>query len=102
MFTAEAINHHLDGLLEYRLPKSGLAFWLQLNRKIDTDSFFANCAAANLKLVSGREYAVAEQWPRAFRFGFAHMNLDEIKKCITLLEGIAKASLATRFSFQDV
>jgi GntR family transcriptional regulator/MocR family aminotransferase len=81
-FAAE-IDRALGGMVEYRKPDGGLAFWLRF--KGDIDQIETRARAAGLRFASSRSFMTTDDAERGLRVGFASLNEDETREAVAAL-----------------
>jgi GntR family transcriptional regulator/MocR family aminotransferase len=81
-FAAE-IDRTLGGIVDYRMPDGGLAFWLRFHG--DLDQIEARAAAMGLRFASSRSFMTRDDAPRGFRIGFASLNEHEARTGLAAL-----------------
>lgn len=81
-FAAE-VERTLGGLVEYRLPDGGLAFWLRFRGDLDTIE--ARAQAMGLRFASSRSFMTREDAPQGLRIGFASLTEQEARAGLSAL-----------------
>lgn len=81
-FAAE-IDRTFGGLVDYRIPDGGLAFWLRFDT--DLDQLEIRAAAMGLRFAASRSFMTRDTAPRGLRIGFASLSEQEAHSAIAAL-----------------
>jgi GntR family transcriptional regulator/MocR family aminotransferase len=85
-FLASEIQRTLDGDITFDLPAGGLAIWLRLRAGLSAETWAVNAARNGLAISPGLPFALnAANAPEAFRFGYANLDIDELRRIVALL-----------------
>lgn len=85
-FAAE-IDRTLGGLVDYRIPDGGLAFWLRFDT--DLDRLEERATAMGLRFAASRSFMTRDTAPRGMRIGFASLSEQEASSAIAALRQAA-------------
>jgi len=86
---AAAVDAELGGLVEYRMPRGGLAFWLHFRDPADLDRLERRAPATGLRFASSRSYAASDTVESGLRLGFASMTPHEAQRALRLIREAA-------------
>ncbi len=81
-FAAE-VERSLGGLVEYRVPDGGLAFWLRFRG--DLDAIEARAQAMGLRFASSRSFMTRDDAVQGLRIGFASLTEQEARAGLSAL-----------------
>lgn len=85
-FLVSELKRQFKDDLDFDIPTGGLAIWLRLKNNLNAENWAINALKAGLSITPGFRYSLdSTKTPNAFRFGFANLNEDEIKRAIELL-----------------
>jgi GntR family transcriptional regulator/MocR family aminotransferase len=84
---ATLLDSLLAGLVEYRMPDGGLAFWLRF--AADLDRIEARAAENGLRFASSRSFATTPDAERGLRIGFASLDDGETRSALDALRRAA-------------
>jgi GntR family transcriptional regulator/MocR family aminotransferase len=86
---ATTLEETLGGLVDFRVPGGGLAFWLRFPELAVLDRIEANAPVAGLRFASSHSFMTTPDAPRGLRLGFASLTEAEAR---TALKGLARAA----------
>lgn len=89
----EIIQQELGEHVEYNLPKSGLAFWLNLRSPVDMARFVAQSEKERVRFAEGSQFAAHGEEVKAVRLGFASLNTKELRSGIQRIKQALAASV---------
>ncbi|WP_411765969.1 PLP-dependent aminotransferase family protein [Winogradskyella sp. A3E31] len=78
------LKHYFDGVISWKIPSGGLAIWLQFNTTISLVKLAEE--AQKLDLFLPKTILYQDKTTCAIRFGFGHLNEDEIEVVIKKLK----------------
>jgi GntR family transcriptional regulator/MocR family aminotransferase len=85
-FLASEIERRLGGDITFDLPAGGLAIWLRLRAGLSAETWATNAAINGLAISPGLRFALnAANAPEAFRFGYANLDIDELRWVVASL-----------------
>jgi GntR family transcriptional regulator / MocR family aminotransferase len=79
-----ALQTHLPGVLEFKVPRGGLALWARAPH-VDVDRWAQRALASGVRFFPGRHYSPQGRPLRALRLGFAHLNPEEIERAVRVM-----------------
>ena len=82
---ARSLEEEMSGLVDYRVPDGGLAFWLRFHDPAMLDRIEAHAPAIGLSFAPSRSYAVEEGNERGLRIGFASLTEQEARDVLRVL-----------------
>lgn len=82
---ASLLDAQLGKWADFRTPDGGLAFWLTFNDASRLDRLEAQAGTIGLRLLPSRSFSALADGPRGLRFGFASMNLQELRLTVERL-----------------
>jgi GntR family transcriptional regulator / MocR family aminotransferase len=86
----KALTEELGGIVSFRMPDGGLAFWLTFPQVSDLDHIEANLDALGVRVADSRSFATSKSAPRGLRIGFASLRDDEARVALRTLAKAAK------------
>jgi GntR family transcriptional regulator/MocR family aminotransferase len=75
---AELLQAELTEFINFTLPESGLAIWLELSPSINMLRLQADADLEKVGFIPTNYYASSEHQVSAMRLGYAHLNEEEI------------------------
>ncbi|MFT8555152.1 MAG: PLP-dependent aminotransferase family protein [Zymomonas mobilis] len=83
---AEELKTHLGDAFTFTIPAGGLAIWLRLRDGLNAQIWAEGAAERGLRIKDGQRFSLDDSYPlNYFRFGYAHLNEDEIRHAVSLL-----------------
>ena len=82
---ARSLDETLGGLLDYRMPDGGLAFWLRFRDTATLDRIETRAPALGLSFASSHSYTADDSAERGLRLGFASLDEEEARDVLHAL-----------------
>lgn len=76
-FIAKLIRSELSEYVDFTLPDGGLALWLNVNKKVNMQTFLNDAELEKVRVITGAEFSLAGEPVSAIRLGFAKLNNEE-------------------------
>ena len=92
---AHLLRAHFDGLIDFKMPNGGLAFWLSFRDASILDAIERGAAGRRVRLLPSRSFAIAPYEQRGLRLGFASLNPNEAGEALRRLRQAADHSPQT-------
>ena len=89
---ARSLEEEMAGLVDYRVPDGGLAFWLRFRDPAMLDRIEAHAPAIGLSFAPSRSYAVEDGSERGLRIGFASLTEQEARDVLRALRRCAEGA----------
>ncbi|WP_438384279.1 PLP-dependent aminotransferase family protein [Asaia sp. BMEF1] len=85
-FLLKEVREKLSNAVTFSVPAGGLAVWMKIDARIDGDAWTVSAKKAGLHIERGKRFFIGSQNDiNYFRFGYAHLNTDEIAKAVDVL-----------------
>lgn len=79
-----ALRLRLGDVLDFEVPRGGLALWARAPR-VDVEAWAARALAAGVRFFTGRHYDPRGRPLRALRLGFAHLDERELERAVAVM-----------------
>jgi GntR family transcriptional regulator/MocR family aminotransferase len=79
-----ALREHLPGVVEFSVPRGGLALWVRAPT-VDVEAWASRALAAGVRFFTGRHYSPTGRPLRAIRLGFAHLDAGELEHAVEVM-----------------
>jgi GntR family transcriptional regulator/MocR family aminotransferase len=79
-----ALRARLPGVLEFSVPRGGLALWARAPT-VDVDAWASRALSAGVRFFTGRHYSPTGRPMRALRLGFAHLDAAELERAVDVM-----------------
>ncbi|MCC7072081.1 MAG: aminotransferase class I/II-fold pyridoxal phosphate-dependent enzyme, partial [Deltaproteobacteria bacterium] len=79
-----ALRLRLGDVLDFEVPRGGLALWARAPR-VDVEAWAARALAAGVRFFTGRHYDPRGRPLRALRLGFAHLDERELERAVVVM-----------------
>jgi GntR family transcriptional regulator/MocR family aminotransferase len=79
---ATALRRALPGVLEFRLPPGGMAFWCRVAPGLDAEAWAARALAAGVAVQAGRQFAFDRRPLPYLRLGFGRHDEAELAEAV--------------------
>ncbi|MGB0891009.1 MAG: PLP-dependent aminotransferase family protein [Flavobacteriaceae bacterium] len=80
------LKDDLDDFFQFKIPKGGMAVWVQLNKKYTWEQVSKEAKKHNLEIGEWQRYDMANTKHNAMRIGFASYSNEEIYELISKLK----------------
>lgn len=80
-----ALASRLPGVLEFSVPRGGLALWARAPG-VDVEAWAARALAQGVRFFTGRHYDPAGRPLEALRLGFAHLDATELERAVEVMK----------------
>ncbi|KAA8384088.1 PLP-dependent aminotransferase family protein [Acetobacter sp. DmW_136] len=92
-FFIDEVRKYFGNLIEFTVPAGGLAVWLRVDNRIDVRVWAKAAEGEGLRIASGERFSLDGKLElNCLRFGYAHLNEDEIHKTLTILRSSLSSS----------
>jgi GntR family transcriptional regulator / MocR family aminotransferase len=82
------LDAHLKNVVQYTRPDGGMAIWLTFNKNHPLTEISAKAAKHGLFINNGKLFDSQDVGYNALRFGFASLNLEEIKEAVEIIASV--------------
>lgn len=87
-YISTLLYEELSEFVSFRLPNSGLAFWLEIDHAIDMNKLIYDAALEKISIIPASHFSTSSHPIQAIRLGFSDLNLEEIRTGIQRLKTI--------------
>ncbi len=91
---AELLRKNFDGLIDFKVPDGGLAFWLTFRDPAVLDAIESGMPRGTVRFLPSRSFAIAPFDQRGLRLGYASLNAEEATEAVQRLRRLADGARA--------
>ncbi|NVN42534.1 PLP-dependent aminotransferase family protein [Asaia siamensis] len=85
-FLLKAVRETLGDAVTFSVPAGGLAVWMKIDAHLDASAWMDSARKAGLQIDTGNRFFIEPKDDcNHLRFGFAHLDTDEIMQAVTIL-----------------
>ena len=92
---AELLRKNFDGLIDFKVPDGGLAFWITFRDATVLDAIEMGVPRGAVRFLPSRSFAIAPFDERGLRLGYASLNTEEATEAVHRLRQLADSALRT-------
>jgi GntR family transcriptional regulator / MocR family aminotransferase len=92
---AELLRKNFDGLIDFKVPDGGLAFWITFRDATVLDAIEMGVPRGAVRFLPSRSFAIAPFDERGLRLGYASLNTEEATAAVHRLHQLAHSALRT-------
>ena len=92
---AELLRKNFDGLIDFKVPDGGLAFWITFRDATVLDAIEVGVPRGTVRFLPSRSFAIAPFDERGLRLGYASLNTEEATEAVHRLRQLADSALRT-------
>ncbi|MEI3800291.1 MULTISPECIES: MocR-like pyridoxine biosynthesis transcription factor PdxR [unclassified Chitinophaga] len=89
---SEYLHTHLDKKISFKKPEGGLAYWVKINRDINTEELAAKLLKKGVSIIPTERFSFNGKPLNALRLGYASLTPAELEEGIRLLATVLKKS----------
>lgn len=89
---SEYLHTHLDKQISFKKPEGGLAYWVKINRDINTEELAAKLLKKGVSIIPTERFSFNGKPLNALRLGYASLTPAELEEGIRLLATVLKKS----------
>jgi GntR family transcriptional regulator/MocR family aminotransferase len=87
---AELLRKNFDGLIDFKVPDGGLAFWITFRDAAALDAIESGVPRGAVRFLPSRSFAIAPFDQRGLRLGYASLNAEEATQAVHRLRQLAE------------
>jgi len=87
---ASMLRTYMDNLVNFNVPRGGLAFWLTFKKPIDTNTLLEQLVQQGVYVPPPAPYSFESKDPQALRLGFASLDDASLEKAIKTMRSIMR------------
>jgi GntR family transcriptional regulator/MocR family aminotransferase len=79
---ASALQRHLGGAVQFRIPDGGLGLWARVDDALDIDRWSAEGAREGVQFFGARRYDFHQREQPYLRLGFSYLDEAELEEAV--------------------
>src|SRR5580692_3725330 len=95
---AELLRKNFNGLIDFKVPDGGLAFWITFRDATVLDAIEMGVPRGTVRFLPSRSFAIAPFDERGLRLGYASLNTEEATEAVHRLRQLAEGAVESVLS----
>jgi GntR family transcriptional regulator / MocR family aminotransferase len=97
---AELLRQNFGGLVDFKVPDGGLAFWITFRDAAVLDAIESGVPGGAVRFLPSRSFAIAPFDQRGLRLGYASLNGEEASEAVSRLRQLADVAVVKEHAKQ--